>query len=60
MTKVVDAAGHPTPGPWRFCSVTSAALIRANCDALESSTGNETATVGLLTAWPAATLAFND
>ena len=27
--RVVDAAGHPTPGPRRFCNVTSDAWIRA-------------------------------
>jgi len=56
--KVVDAAGHPTPGPRRFCRVTVAALRRASLDALESSSGKLTWMVGLLTAWPAATLAF--
>ena len=29
-TKVVDAAGQPTPGPRKFWRVTRAALIRAN------------------------------
>ena len=31
--KVVDAAGHPTPGPRRFCRVTVAAFRRASCEA---------------------------
>jgi hypothetical protein len=49
-TKVVDDAGQPTPGPWRFCKVTRAASIRASWEAFESSDGNETAIEGLLTA----------
>jgi len=36
------------------------ALMRANLDALELSVGNDNETVGLLTAWPAATLALKD
>ena len=57
---VVLAAGHPFPGPFRFCSVTSEAWMRASCDSVESSSGKVTATEGLLTAFPAATLALRD
>lgn len=56
-TNVVDAAGHPTPGPLRFWSVTSAASMRASWEACELSVGKETATLGLLVAWPAAAFA---
>ena len=45
---VVDAIGQPFPGPLRFCSVSLAALRRASWDALESSSGKERGTVGLL------------
>lgn len=31
-TKVVDAAGHPTPGPLKFCRVMMAASIRVEAD----------------------------
>jgi hypothetical protein len=55
--RVVDAAGQPTPGPFRFWIVTKAASIRAAFDAFELSVGNETDTEGLWTAWPAATFA---
>jgi hypothetical protein len=55
---VVETIGQPFPGPLRFCSVTLAALRRASWDALESSSGKEMATVGLVRTWPAATLAF--
>lgn len=47
---VVEAAGHPTPGPLKFCKVTTAALRRASLDALELSVGKDTWMVGLLTA----------
>jgi len=47
---VVEAAGHPTPGPLRFWRVMMDALIRASLDALESSVGKDNETVGLLTA----------
>lgn len=53
-------AGHPTPGPFRFWRVTRDATRRAACDAFELSVGNETETLGLLTAWPAATFAERD
>ena len=56
--RVVDTAGQPWPGPWRFCSVMREAMIRAFFEALELSVGNVTAIGGLLTACPAATLAF--
>ena len=58
-SKVVETEGHPCPGPRRFCIVTIAVWMRANLDACELSVGNDTVTAGLLTAWPAATLAFN-
>lgn len=57
--KVVEAEGHPTPGPRRFWRVTVAVWSRANWDACELSVGNDTATGVLFTAWPAATLAFS-
>jgi hypothetical protein len=56
--KVVETIGQPFPGPLRFWSVTLAALRRASCDALESSSGKEMGTEGLLRTWPAATFAF--
>jgi hypothetical protein len=59
-TKVVDAAGQPTPAPLRFCSVTMAAWMRVSAEALVLSVGNDTATEGLLTAFLAKTLAFRD
>jgi len=54
----VDAAGQPTPGPFKFWRVTIAAWIRATWDACEESVGKESAMLGLLTACPAATLAL--
>ena len=54
---VVETAGHPFPVPLRFCSVTSAVSMRASCDATELSSGKDTLTVGLFTAWPAVTSA---
>ena len=57
--RVVDTAGQPWPGPWRFCSVIRAAVMRALFEALELSVGNVTAIGGLLTACPAATLVFS-
>src|SRR6266436_1162337 len=54
---VVDTAGHPFPDPLRFCSVTSAESTRASCDPTELSSGKDTLTVGLFTAWPARTSA---
>ncbi len=55
---VVEATGQPCPVPLRFCSVTVAALMRMSWDVVELSTGKEIGTDGLLTTWPAATLAF--
>ena len=57
--KVVEAEGHPCPGPWRFCRVTIAVWMRSNWDACELSVGNDTVIAVLFTAWPARTLAFN-
>ena len=57
--KVVEAEGHPSPGPRRFCRVTVAVWSRANWDASELSVGNDTVIAVLFTAWPAATLAFS-
>lgn len=57
---VVEAAGQPTPGPLRFWRVTIAACRRVSWEFLELSVGKETATEGLLTAFPAATLALRD
>src|SRR6266852_802801 len=54
---VVETAGHPFPDPLRFCSVTSAVSTRASCDATELSSGKDTLTLGLFTAWPAFTSA---
>ena len=54
---VVDTAGHPFPGPKRFCSVTSAVSTRASCDWAELSSGKDTFTDGLFTACPAITSA---
>ena len=59
-TKVVDVAGQPMPGPFKFCSVTMAASMRVSCEVLELSVGKETATEGLFTTFPAATLASRD
>ena len=36
---VVETAGHPCPGPLRFCNVTSAVSTRASCDWRELSSG---------------------
>jgi hypothetical protein len=52
---VVDATGHPLPGPFRFWSVTAAAFKRASCEALELSVGKDSCTEGLLRTWPALT-----
>lgn len=54
----MDAAGQPTPGPFKFWSVTMAASIRWAADALSLPVGKDTAILGLLVACPAATLAF--
>jgi hypothetical protein len=48
--KVVETMGQPCPGPFRFCSVSLAALKRASCDAFELSSGKESFTDGLCTA----------
>jgi hypothetical protein len=55
---VVDAAGQPLPGPLRFCRVIREVTMRAAFDWFELSVGNETRTLGLLTALPAATFLF--
>jgi len=54
----VDAAGQPTPGPFKFWRVMIAASIRVAASEAELPVGNDKATEGLLTAWPAATLAL--
>jgi hypothetical protein len=57
--QVVEACGHPTPGPWRFCKVMVAIWKIVNWDCTESSSGKGgTATAVLFMHWPAATLAF--
>lgn len=56
--KVVETIGQPTPGPFRFCKVTAAALRRASCEAVELEVGKERPTVGLVTTWPAARFAL--
>lgn len=48
--QVVAACGQPTPVPFKFWSVTVAALRRASCDAVLSSVGKVTLTEGLCTA----------
>jgi len=50
---VVLAAGHPFPGPFKFCKVINAAVIRALWLSFESSVGNPTSTEGLFRAFPA-------
>ena len=45
--KVVETIGQPCPGPFRFCSVSLAALKRESNDAVELSSGKLTFTVGL-------------
>jgi len=55
---VVEAIGQPRPVPLMFCSVAVAASMRASWDAVESSSGKEIETDGLLRTWPAATFAF--
>lgn len=49
---MVDDAGHPTPGPLRFCNVIIAASIRAAWDAFDASVGKGT---GVPNTCPAAT-----
>ena len=51
--RVVETAGHPFPGPFKFWRVMVAAVILADLSALESPVGKDTETVGLLTAFPA-------
>jgi hypothetical protein len=58
--KVVDDAGHPTPGPNKFCRDEMAVWIRAICEPVELSVGNGAGTPGLWTSCPAATLAESD
>jgi hypothetical protein len=48
--KVVETIGQPCPGPFRFCSVSLAALKRASCDPFELSSGKLSFTDGLCTA----------
>ena len=48
--KVVETIGQPCPGPFRFCSVSLAALKRESNDDVELSSGKLTFTVGLCTA----------
>lgn len=55
---VVETTGQPTPGPLRFWRVTAAALIRASCDAVELSVGNDNLTDGLFSTNPALTFLF--
>ena len=50
---VVLAAGHPFPGPFKFCKAINAAVIRPLSPCFESSVGNPTLTEGLFTANPA-------
>ena len=49
-TNVVLAAGHPFPGPFKFCKVINAAVIRVLWLWFELSVWNETFTEGLVTA----------
>lgn len=44
---VVEEAGHPWPGPWRFWRVTMQVSMRASWEAFELSVGKDTLTVGL-------------
>jgi len=57
---VVLTIGHPFPTPFKFCNVIDMAVIRASWEAMDESVGKVTGTVGLLTAFPAATLALRD
>jgi hypothetical protein len=57
-TKVVEAAGQPFPGPFKFWSVTREAWMWATLDALSCPVGKVTGIEGLFTAWPALTFAF--
>lgn len=50
---LVDANGHPFPGPFKFWIVMEAAVILPDLSCFESPVGNETFTVGLFTAIPA-------
>ena len=50
---VVLTAGHPFPGPFKFCNVINAALILVLWLWFELSVGYETLTEGLFTAIPA-------
>jgi hypothetical protein len=58
--RVVDAAGQPFPGPFKFWRVTREAWILAILLALLLSVGKLSPTLGLLTTWPAARLALSD
>lgn len=50
---LVDANGHPFPGPFKFWIVIEAAVILPDLSCFESPVGNETFTEGLFTANPA-------
>ena len=56
--RVIDMAGQPWPGPWRFCSVIREVMMCMFFEALELSIRNMMAIGGLLMACPAETLAF--
>ena len=57
---VVLTAGHPFPGPFKFCRVINAAFIRVLWLWFELSVGNVTLTEGLFTAIPAWTFLTRD
>lgn len=46
----MEAAGQPTPGPFKFCKVTIEASIRAAASALVLPVGNDKETLGLFVA----------
>lgn len=57
--KVVLERGQPTPGPLRFCSVTTAAVIRACASCVVFPSGNVIGTPVLFKACPASTFAVS-
>ena len=57
---VVLTAGHPFPGPFKFCRVINAAFIRVLWLWFELSVGNVILTEGLFTAIPAWTSLTRD
>lgn len=59
LAQLVAASGQPFPVPLKFCRVTEHACSRASCDSTELSSGKVTATVGLLSTFPAATFLFS-